>query len=190
MSLRKSTYEPDLNALSTAESHLDTCAFTKIQDGTYLQGEAIREVYKFLAHCLAVRAMDLYKRKIRMDGTPYQRPLRKANLAFQDLLIKAENVPGLLPPDWDRNECITYCSAEGWLDGEESWPKGMDTIEEAWEYDDAISLKFRCLGEVIYGSAVDGEPLLDRMAALEAGLSKTGTPPSPNSQPSKARQTK
>ena len=103
---------------------------------------------------------------------------------------QAENVLGLLPSDWDRDECLEYCSAEGWLDSEDSWAKNTVEIEEAWEEDDAILLKLRCLGEVIYGSSVDGKPLLDRMAALDAGVSKTGIPPSSDDQPSQTKQMK
>ncbi|KXT14753.1 hypothetical protein AC579_7800 [Pseudocercospora musae] len=191
MSGDESKFNPPFHAFSMAYSHLDTRSLTKIQNGTYLQAQDRKDVYTFLAHCLAVRVMDLRKRGIIMDGTPYQRPWRKGNLAFRTFssryvlpslqvalwslnrVLQAESVPGQLPFDWDRDDCVEICDRKCWLDSGACWASSMDAIEDAWEIDDAIVLRLRCLGEVIYSSTVDGKPLLDRTAALEAGLSQS-----------------
>lgn len=145
-------------------------AFKSIQNKTYLLNRTDVDLYDILVACFSLRANDSYTiSKLALDGSIYQSGFTSSAFAFKDFLVKAYE-KDILPPGFDREEmdrCVE--SARPILRRKIS--PGVIAKTYATR-DEKVVVKLRCLGEVIYGTAVGGENnnMLDRMVAIENGV--------------------
>lgn len=144
--------------------------FARLSNNTFLRDRPEEETFRILVDVLRMRQEDIYTFEgDTMPGTIYNGEY-SSEMAFRDMLRRAKQVRGLLPPWWSsekEEECIRNNEVALQSAREKS------DIQESWQ-DNMMPMKLRMVGETIYGnipgSMNDGGQAMRRMQqAMGAG---------------------
>lgn len=137
--------------------------FARLSNNTFLHDRPEEETFRILVDVLRMRQEDTYTFEgDTMPGTIYNGEY-SSEMAFRDMLRRAKQVRGLLPPWWSsekEEECIRNNEVALQSAREKS------DIQESWQ-DNMMPMKLRMVGETIYGntpgSMNDGGQAMRRM---------------------------
>lgn len=154
---------PSAQSGSGSSSSSAANPFARLSNNTFLHDRPEEETFRILVDVLRMRQEDKYKFEgDTMPGTIYDGE-SSSEMAFRDMLRRAKQVRGLLPPWWSsekEEECIRNNEA-----ALQSARKKSD-IQESWQ-DNMMPMKLRMVGETIYGytpgSVNDGGQAMRRM---------------------------